>query len=162
MRGGQLQLHPPPGLLLFHAIGLPLGLGSMLLMLMGTQWYIHFNVIAGSQSIPSDLREASTAFRLSRWQRFWKLEAPGVFPALVTGWVTAAGGAWNASIVAEYLDSNQWTEGLGSIISRATEHGDYNGLAAAVVCMAVVVVAINNTLWRRLSRLAQGRYSLSK
>ena len=155
----------PLCLLAFSAIGLPLGVGSMLLMLMGTQWYILFNVIAGSQSIPSDLRESAASFRFSRWRRFWTLEVPAVFPNLVTGWVTAAGGAWNASIVAEYLT---WhgavtsTMGIGSTISQATEHGDYPGLAAAVTCMAVVVVAINNTLWHRLSALASNRFSLSK
>lgn len=137
----------------------------MLLMLMGTQWYILFNVIAGSQGIPSDLRESAASFRFSRWRRFWTLEVPAVFPNLVTGWVTAAGGAWNASIVAEYLT---WhgvvtsTVGIGSTISQATAHGDHPGLAAAVTCMAVVVVAINNTLWHRLSALASNSFSLSK
>lgn len=155
----------PLCLLIFNAIGLPLGVGSMLLMLMGTQWYILFNVIAGSQSIPSDLRESAAAFRFSRWRRFWTLEVPAVFPSLVIGWVTAAGGAWNASIVAEYLtwhDEVWSTEGLGSTISQATTHGDYPGLAAAVTCMAVLVVLINNNLWNRLSALATNRYSLSK
>ena len=71
-------------------------------MLLGTQWYILFNVIAGAMAIPADLREAAGSYRFSGWQRFWKLYLPAVFPYLVTGWVTAAGGAWNASIVSEY------------------------------------------------------------
>ena len=72
-------------------------------MLLGTMWYILFNVIAGAMVIPSDLREAATSFHIQGRQRFWTVYAPGIFPYLVTGWVTAAGGAWNASILAEYV-----------------------------------------------------------
>ena len=153
----------PLFLLLFHVVGLPLGIGAMVLMLLGTQWYVLFNVIAGAQAVPSDLREATAAFRLSRVQRFLKLEFPGVFPALVTGWVTAAGGAWNASIVAEYLTWKEQVyavDGLGSLISSAAVHANYPALAGAVTFMALAVVAINAVLWRRLRRLAQERYSL--
>ena len=152
-------------LLAFQLVGLPLGVGAMVLMLMGTQWYILFNVIAGAQAIPSDLKEAAASFRLSPWRRFWTLEAPAVLPALLTGWVTAAGGAWNASIVAEYLTWHEVvhaTDGLGATISRATAAGDYRGLAAAVAVMAVVVVAINHVLWHPLQRFARQRFALDK
>ena len=94
-----------------------------------------------------------------------KLEVPGIFPALVTGWVTAAGGAWNASIVAEYLTWKEkvyTVDGLGSLISFAASHANFPALAAAVTFMSVVVVAINVVCWRRLHLLAQGRFSLNK
>ena len=154
----------PLFLMLFHLVGLPLGTGAMILMLLGTQWYILFNVIAGAQAIPSDLREATSAFRMTSWQRFRNLEAPAVLPALVIGWVTAAGGAWNASIVAEYLS---WkgtiyaTDGLGAIISRAAAAADYPILAASVTCMAVTVALINIICWRPLRALAHDRYTLT-
>jgi NitT/TauT family transport system permease protein len=155
----------PLFLMIFQWIGLPLGIGSMILMLLGTQWYVLFNVIAGAQAIPSDLREATTAFRLTTFQRFFRLEAPGIFPALVTGWVTAAGGAWNASIVAEYLtwQNKVYTvDGLGATISVAATRADYPGLAASVTFMAIAVVLINVIVWRRLHHLAQGKFSLTK
>ena len=136
----------------------------MILMLLGTQWYVLFNVIAGAQAVPSDLREATAAFRLSPRQRFFSLEVPGIFPALVTGWVTAAGGAWNASIVAEFLtwkNTVYTVDGLGATISIAATHADYPALAAAVTFMAVTVVGINLVLWRRLRNVAQDRYSLT-
>ena len=153
----------PLFLLLFLSVGVPLGIGAMVLMLLGTQWYILFNVIAGAQAVPSDLREATAAFRLSRIRRFLTLEVPAVFPALVTGWVTAAGGAWNASIVAEYLiwkEQIYAVDGIGSLISSAAAHANYPVLAAAVTFMAVVVVLINVVLWRRLRQLAAERFSL--
>src|SRR5262245_21426784 len=108
--------------------GVPLGWGSILLMLLGTQWYILFNVIAGAMAVPADLREASRSYRLNRWQRFRVLLLPAVFPYLVTGWVTAAGGAWNASIVAEYVTFKgevlqAW--GLGGQINQATAEANF-------------------------------------
>ena len=106
-----------------------LGWGSMVLMLMGTQWYILFNVIAGAMAIPADLREAARSYRLSVWQRFRVLYLPGVFPHLVTGWVTAAGGAWNASILAEYVEvksGSLTTFGLGALIHDAAENLEFN------------------------------------
>jgi NitT/TauT family transport system permease protein len=153
----------PICLMIFHAIGLPLGVGAMVLMLLGTQWYILFNVIAGSQAIPSELRECSVAFRMDRWPRFWSLEVPAVLPALVTGWITAAGGAWNASIVAEYLSWRgeiHTTGGLGSAISRAAERADYPTLAAAVALMVVLVVVLNATLWKRLGAWTRTRFTI--
>ncbi len=145
--------------------GISLNWGSILLMLLGTQWYILFNVIAGAMAIPADLREAATGYRLSRWQRFRVLYLPAVFPYLVTGWVTAAGGAWNASIVAEYVTFKgealqAW--GLGAQINQAAEHARFPLLAASVLVMAVVVVAFNRLVWRRFYHLAEQRFSLSK
>ncbi len=143
--------------------GISLGWGSIALMLLGTQWYILFNVIAGAMAIPADLREAARSYRINAWQRFWILYLPGVFPYLVTGWVTAAGGAWNASIVAEYVKFKGvvlQTRGLGALIQESTDN--FPVLAASVVVMATVVVLFNRTVWRRLYRLAEERFSLSK
>jgi NitT/TauT family transport system permease protein len=145
--------------------GISLGWGSIVLMLMGTQWYILFNVIAGAMAVPADLREAARSYRLTLWQRFRYLYFPASFPYLVTGWVTAAGGAWNASIVAEYVTFRGavlQTIGLGGQISRATEAANFPLLAASVLAMSAVVVLFNRSVWRRLYDLAEKRYSLSK
>jgi NitT/TauT family transport system permease protein len=150
---------------LLHAAGVGLGVGSIVLMLLGTQWYILFNVIAGATSVPSDLLEAAVAFRLPRRDRFFALLLPAVFPYLVTGWVTAAGGAWNASIVAEYVTykgSTMATYGLGAAVSQAAEHAQFAHLAAAVLVMSLVVVSFNRVVWRRCYDLASTRFSLSK
>ena len=147
------------------AVGVSLGVGSVVLMLLGTQWYILFNVIAGSMAIPADLREAARSYRMSLPLRFRSLYLPAVFPYLVTGWVTAAGGAWNASIVAEYVTFRGRvfsTNGLGAQISLAAEHADFPRLAASVILMALIVVAFNRSVWRRLYALAEERFSLSK
>lgn len=145
--------------------GIALDYGSILLMLLGTQWYILFNVIAGAMAIPADLREAARNYRFSLWQRFRVLYLPAVFPYLVTGWVTAAGGAWNASIVAEsvtFRGEVLQAYGLGGQINWAAEHTDYPLLAAGVLIMASVVVTLNWLVWRPLFHLAERKYSLSK
>jgi NitT/TauT family transport system permease protein len=150
---------------LLRAAGVSLGWGSVVLMLLGTQWYILFNVIAGASAIPSDLGEAARSYRLSRWLSFRFLYLPAVFPYLVTGWVTAAGGAWNASIVAEYMTFKGQVltaNGLGAQISLAAEHADFPRLGACVIVMAVVVVMFNRVVWKRLYGLAEARFSLSK
>ena len=147
------------------AAGVSLGWGSIVLMLLGTQWYILFNVIAGAMAIPADLREASRSYRLSRWQRFLALYLPGVFPYLVTGWVTAAGGAWNASIVAEFVTFKGQTlqaHGLGAQISAAAAAADFPKLAASILVMSAIVVLFNRTVWRRFYQLAERRFSLNK
>ena len=116
-------------------------------------------------SIPADLREAAHSYRLMMRQRFLSLYLPAVFPYLVTGWVTAAGGAWNASIVAEYVTFKGrvlTANGLGAEISRAAEHADFPRLAASVMIMAVVVVLFNRMVWRRFYAVAEERFSLSK
>jgi NitT/TauT family transport system permease protein len=147
------------------AAGVSLGWGSIVLMLLGTQWYILFNVIAGAMAIPADLREAARSFRLQGWRRFRALYLPGVFPYLVTGWVTAAGGAWNASIVAEFVTFKGKTlqaHGLGAQISAAAAAADFPRLAASILVMSVIVVAFNRTVWRRCYQFAEERFSLNK
>ncbi|HSC21836.1 MAG TPA: ABC transporter permease subunit, partial [Solirubrobacterales bacterium] len=135
----------------------------VVLMLLGTQWYILFNVIAGAMAIPSDLKEVASVYRFGRAERWRLLILPGIFPYLVTGMVTAAGGAWNASIVAEYFHFKDHTleaTGLGALISQATDRGNFTQLLAATVVMAAVVVTTNRLIWRRLYRLAETRFKL--
>ena len=153
-----------PVLLLFF-IRMPGGLeiAAMALMLLGTQWYILFNVIAGTMAIPNDLKEAAQIFGFGKWERWRRLILPGIFPYLVTGMVTASGGAWNASIVAEYFHFQGRivsTPGLGSTISRASDSGRFDVLLASTLIMAAVVVLINRLVWRRLYRLASSRFKL--
>jgi NitT/TauT family transport system permease protein len=189
-------------LLLFDRIGLDLSWGSVFLMTAGTQWYILFNVLGGAMSIPGDLHEAAAIYRWTSPERWRYLYLPAIFPFLITGWLTAAGGAWNTSIVAEYWkvvgkedeqpeqrpavehrepdsDAERWEQvlfdgrkpadsrvrrafGLGAIINRATNEKKFPLLAAGALLMAATVVAINRLLWRRLERLAEKRFSLSR
>jgi len=144
-------------------IGGGLGIGSITLMLLGTQWYILFNVIAGAMSIPSDLREVSSLYGFTRWQRWTKLILPGIFPYLITGIVTASGGAWNASVMAEYSHVKGRTLeviGLGAQIDTATDSGRFPILLLATILIALMVVTMNRLVWRRLYRLAETRYKL--
>jgi NitT/TauT family transport system permease protein len=153
----------PVVLLLLIRVGGGLGIGSIVLLLLGTQWYILFNVIAGAMAIPTDLKECCSVFRVGGWQRWKKLILPGIFPYLVTGMVTASGGAWNASIVAEYFHFKgqiYTTVGLGATISQATDQGNFNLLLAATMMMAATVVTINRLVWRRLYALAETRFRL--
>jgi NitT/TauT family transport system permease protein len=155
----------PLALFVLGRLGISLSLGAIVLMVLGTQWYVLFNVIAGAMSIPHELFEATSVYRWSRWQRWRRLFLPAAFPALVTGWVTAAGGAWNASIVSEYVHAGgtvQRTDGLGALISTAAENGQFPLLAASVIAMAALVVLINRTFWKQLYRLAESRYALSR
>lgn len=143
--------------------GLSIDLGGILLMALGAQWYILFNAIAGAMAIPSDLREAMDDLGVRGWQRWRRLIVPGIFPAYVTGGITASGGAWNASIVSEVVTFGGTTltaTGLGAYIAQATARGDYPRLLAGVAVMSLYVVALNRLLWRRLYRLAERRYSL--
>jgi NitT/TauT family transport system permease protein len=144
-------------------IGGGLGIGSIALMLLGTQWYILFNVIAGAISIPSDLREVSSLYRFTRWQRWTKLILPGIFPYLITGMITASGGAWNASVMAEYShvkDHTLQTIGLGAQIDTATDSGRFPVLLLATIFISLMVVTMNRLVWRRLYHLAETRYKL--
>jgi NitT/TauT family transport system permease protein len=153
----------PVLLLMLIRAGGGMGLAAMALMLLGTQWYILFNVIAGAMAIPTDLKEASSVFRFNRWERWRRLILPAIFPYLVTGMLTASGGAWNASIVAEYFHFQGETlsvRGLGAAISRATDSGNLPVLLAATMVMSVIVVTVNRTLWQRLYRLAGTRFKL--
>jgi NitT/TauT family transport system permease protein len=134
--------------------------GSVILIMFGTQWYILFNVAGAAAAIPNDIVCCADILRLSGWRRWWKFLLPAVLPGLVTGWITAAGGAWNATIVAEAVttgDKTYFATGLGAYITRATNDNDFHRLAAAVIVMAVVVVTINRTLWKRLQALANER-----
>jgi NitT/TauT family transport system permease protein len=140
-----------------------MNVAAIVFMLLGTQWYILFNVIAGAIGLPGDLKEAARVFRFRRIERWRKLILPGIFPYLVTGFVTAAGGAWNASILAEYTHFKGQilqTEGLGSLISRAADGGDFDQLLLATAVLAAIVVVTNRLLWKRLYRLAETRYRL--
>jgi len=153
----------PVVLLLLIRVGGGLGLGSIVLLLLGTQWYILFNVIAGAIAIPTDLKECCSVFQMRGVERWKKLILPGIFPYLVTGMVTASGGAWNASIVAEYFHFKghiYTTTGLGATISQATDAGNFNLLLAATIMMAATVVTINRLVWRRLYALAETRFRL--
>jgi NitT/TauT family transport system permease protein len=153
----------PVILLVLIRAGGGLGVGSIVLLLLGTQWYILFNVIAGAMAIPTDLKEATRVFGIRGVERWRNLILPGIFPYLVTGLVTASGGAWNASIVAEYFHFQGQTIstlGLGSTISQATDSGDLNLLVAATVTMATIVVMMNRLVWRRMYNVAQNKFRL--
>ncbi len=133
------------------------------LMVLGTQWYILFNVVAGASALPTDLREASTIYRLRSRQWWSKVILPGIFPYYVTGALTASGGSWNASIVAEVAswgDTRLEAAGLGAFIAKATDAGDYPRVVLGVAVMSVFVVTINRLLWRRLYTLAARRYRI--
>jgi len=153
----------PVILLVLIRIGGGLGLASIVVLLLGTQWYVLFNVIAGAMAIPTDLKECCSVFQMRGIERWKKLILPGIFPYLVTGLVTASGGAWNASIVAEYFHFKgqiYTTTGLGATISQATDSGDFHLLLVATMMMAATVVTINRLVWRRLYALAETRFRL--
>ena len=153
----------PVVLLVLIRLGGGLGIGSMVLLLLGTQWYVLFNVIAGASAIPTDLKEVCGVFRLGNAQRWRTLFLPGIFQYLVTGFVTASGGAWNASIVAEYFHfrgQTFTTIGLGAVISHATDSGNFRVLLGATIVMAAMVVTVNRLVWRRLYALASTRFKL--
>ncbi|NMB53234.1 MAG: ABC transporter permease subunit [Leptolinea sp.] len=140
-----------------------LDIAAVLLMLMGTQWYLLFNIIAGASAIPQDLIYTSKLMGLSGWQRWRTLILPAIFPYLVTGAITASGGAWNASIVAEYQKfggQTLTTTGIGSLIAQATASGDYPLLLASTLSMIITVVLVNRLFWRRLYRLAEEKYRM--
>ncbi len=151
-------------ILLFNYLGISMNIGSIVLMLMGTLWYILFNVIAGAKALPSDLKEVSIAFGMKRMQRLLRLYLPAIFPYLITGLVTAAGGAWNASIVAEYISyKNQilTVPGIGSTINLSAQNGEIPLLVASILVMACVVVLLNYQVWLRLYHYSEKRFSLN-
>jgi NitT/TauT family transport system permease protein len=152
-------------LLLVVLLAAPGGLNvaSVLLMLLGTQWYVLFNVIAGAMAVPSDLREAAQVYQVTGWRRWRTLILPAIFPYLVTGMITATGGAWNASVVSEYITfrgHKVMTVGLGALIADASDRGDFPLLLAGTLVMAAIVITGNRLLWRRLYALAEARYRL--
>ncbi len=153
----------PFAVYVFVKTGISLNFGGILLMSLGAQWYILFNVIAGAQAIPSDLKEAMDNLGVHGWQRWKRLTLPAIFPAYITGGITASGGAWNASIVAEivtYGGTTLTATGLGAYIARATETGDFHHILTGVAVMSIYIVGLNRLLWRRLYRVAEQRYSL--
>ena len=150
-------------ILTFLHIGI--GFGSSVLMLLGVQWYVLFNVLAGTTMISRELRDTFKLIGLTRTETWKKLYLPSIFPALVTGWVTAAGGAWNASIVSEYVSYKNNTliaTGLGSLISDATAHGNYPVLAGSLLAMVLVVVGFNRTVWHKLYQLVERRFKFER
>jgi len=152
-----------PIILLFLIRAGGLGTCSMVLLLLGTQWYILFNVIAGASAIPSDLKEVCAVFQFGKIEKWRELLLPAIFPYLITGLVTASGGAWNASIVAEYFHFHGQTysiTGLGAVISAASDHGNSRVLIAATLVMAAMVVSINRLVWRKLYVLSANKYKL--
>ena len=153
----------PFATLVFIDLGISLNYGAILLMLLGAQWYILFNVIAGASSIPNDLREMMVTMRLTRRQRWQQVILPAIFPAYVTGGITAAGGAWNASIVAELVSWHHQTLnafGLGNYIATASIQGKFALLIAGGIVMSAFVVLVNRLFWRRLYALAESRFTL--
>jgi NitT/TauT family transport system permease protein len=153
----------PLAIVVFQHLGITLDVGGIVLMALGAQWYILFNVIAGASAIPTDLREMATQFRLPWRQKWRELILPAVFPYYVTGGITAAGGAWNASIVAEYVLYGKTpivAHGLGAYITQASANSDFARVLTGVVVMSFYVVVVNRAVWRPLYRLAETRYSL--
>jgi NitT/TauT family transport system permease protein len=130
------------------------------LMVLGTQWYLLFNVIAGASTVPAELRHAARNLGLSGWLKWKRYLLPAVFPSFVTGAITASGGSWNASIVAEYVswgDTTLQARGLGSYIAQMTAAGDFPRIALGIGVMCVFVMAMNHFVWRRLYRIAEDR-----
>jgi NitT/TauT family transport system permease protein len=133
------------------------------LMILGTQWYILFNVIAGASAFPTDLREAAGSFHLKGWRWWIKVILPGIFPYYVTGAITASGGSWNASIVAEVAswgDTHLTAKGLGSYIALATEAGDFPRVVLGITVMCILVTIFNRLLWRPLYAFGERRLRL--
>jgi NitT/TauT family transport system permease protein len=133
------------------------------LIVLGTQWYILFNVIAGASAYPNDYREVATNFRIRGWQWWRKVMLPGIFPYYVTGAITASGGAWNASIVAEYVqwgDTKVVAHGLGSYIAQTTAAGDFPKIILGIAVMSLFVTLFNRTLWRPMYAFAESRLRL--
>ncbi|MBC6956604.1 MAG: ABC transporter permease subunit [Chloroflexi bacterium] len=153
--------------LLLGLLTIPAGadIAAVLLMLLGTQWYLLFNIIAGASAIPQDLQFTSNLLRLSGWKRWKTLILPALFPYIITGLITASGGAWNASIVAEFTEFGgqiSRVTGLGAEITAATAAGNYAVLLASTLTMIVLVVMINRLVWRRLYHVAEYRFRMDQ
>ena len=148
---------------LFVATNTSMNWGSILLIAMGTQWYILFNVIAGAMAIPNDLKEVASIYGLRRWKLWRTLILPAIFPFWVTGACTAAGGAWNASIVAEFATWGNTTlkaDGLGAFIAEVTKSGNTPLIITSIGVMSLFVVVMNKLVWRRLYGYAERRFRL--
>jgi NitT/TauT family transport system permease protein len=155
----------PFALMIFETFGITLGVGSSLLMLLGVQWYVLFNVLAGATLVSEELRDMFRLVGAGRLQTFRDLYFPSIFPYLITGWLTAAGGAWNASIVAEYVVYNGnviKTLGIGELISESTSAGNFSLLTGSLVVMVIIVVSLNRLVWRNFYALAERKYSFNR
>jgi NitT/TauT family transport system permease protein len=133
------------------------------LIILGTQWYILFNVVAGASALPSDLKEVAGIFHLRSWQRWRDFILPGIFPYYVTGALTASGGSWNASVIAEVVSwghTHLQALGLGAYISKATTAGDFPRVALGIAVMSIFVIALNRSLWRPLYSYAENHLRL--
>lgn len=153
----------PVILLFLIKLGGGLDIGAIFLMLLGTQWYLLFNIIAGASAIPKDLIEISRAYGIRGIKKWKTLILPGIFPYLITGLITASGGAWNATIVSEYVSFGgdiMKAEGLGALISQSSASGDFGMLIISTFFMSAIVVGINRLLWKRLFILAKTKYTL--
>ncbi len=153
----------PVAVVLIVRFGLDPNIWLSPLMILGTQWYILFNVIAGAAAIPNDLKEAADMFHVRHWQWWRDVALPGVFPFYVTGALTASGGSWNASIVAEVAswgNTHLEAKGLGAYIADATAAGNYPKVALGIVVMSIFVILLNRTLWRPLYSYAERRLRL--
>lgn len=151
----------PFATLFFIRSNISIEIGSILLIALGSQWYILFNSIAGAMSVPTELREMATAFNMQGWQVWRKLIIPGIFSSWVTGGIAASGGAWNASIVAEVVSWGSTTltaTGLGAYIESATTQGDWARIVLGIGMMSLFVVGLNRVFWRRLYDLAETKY----
>ncbi len=154
----------PFATLAFLHFGISLNVGGIVLMSLGAQWYLLFNAIAGAMAIPTDLRDAMAVLGVRGWQRWRRFLLPAIFPAYVTGAITASGGAWNASIVAEVVSYGGHTltaTGLGAYIAHATEHGDSARIVIGIAVMSAYVVGLNRLVWRRLYRASQSHFEIA-
>jgi NitT/TauT family transport system permease protein len=148
----------------FLDTGISIEYGSVLLMALGTQWYILFNVIAGASAVPSDLKEAMDNLGVGGWKRWQRMIIPAIFPAYITGAITAAGGAWNATIVAEWIKYKTHVlaaHGLGTFITEGSNASDMHQVIAGILAMSVYVVGLDVALWHRLYNLAERKFALS-
>lgn len=155
----------PLVLVVLSYFGVRMGIGASLLMLVAVQWYMLFNVLAGSIGISHQLRDSFRLMGVSKKDTWLKLYLPSIFPSLVTGWITATGSAWNASIVSEYMEVNnkiEYTLGLGSLISNATAHANYDVLGASLLMMVMIVVATNRLLWQPLLQISETRFQMEQ
>jgi NitT/TauT family transport system permease protein len=153
----------PVILLFLIKLGGGLDIGAIFLMLLGTQWYLLFNIIAGASAIPKDLIEISRAYKIKGLKKWKALILPGIFPYLITGLITASGGAWNATIVSEYVSFGgqmMQTKGLGALISSSSAEGNFALLLLSTCMMSIIVVSINRLVWKRLFILAKTKYTL--
>ena len=142
------------------ALALPTFVVSVVLMLTGSAWYLLFNVISGASSVPEQLVEVARTSGMKKLEIIRRVYLPATFSPILTGLITAAGGAWNVSIVAEVFQNGRTAKGLGAYITQATERAAYAELAAAVIVMIVLIVLLNRTFWAKLYHLAESKYRM--